>query len=288
MLPEPEFAYGSALGSASPTAAVWSRRVPGSDAALCISALLGLPGDQVEDIVSVTVAGSDSAWDFLVQLDQSLSSMKVSPEHVAQRCVNSVRGSVLWSETITARASALGNEDIFVCSVPSRSFDTPANRWLAATAFSLSAAESALLRLSPDIVEAMNANREHIARVADLASRRRSDKRLAGVRAELPSVRERWRLKRNRRSSQLAPLFKLEEFSLDPFAAPSKILDALTDSTTAQHHAELLRLVLEEEAETGKLQELRYTGAGLELGRWRFLHPNLNKGASEQIFQRIG
>ncbi|CAB5063542.1 MAG: hypothetical protein F2942_02225 [Actinobacteria bacterium] len=287
MLPEPEFNHGTTLASASPTAAVWSRRVPGSDSALCISALLGLPGDQAEDIVSVTVAGSDSAWDFLVQLDLSLSSMKVSSEHVAQHCVNSVRGSVLWSETITARASALGNEDIFVCSVPSRSFDTPANRWLAASAFSLSRAESALLRLSPDVVEAMNTNREHIERVADLASQRRSDKRLAGVRAELPSVRERWRLQRNRRSSQLAPLFKLEEFSLDPFARPSKLLDALTDSATSQHHTELLRLVMEEEAETGQIQELRYTGAGLEIGKWRFLHPNLNTGSSQQIIQRI-
>ena len=288
MLPEPEFNHGAALGSASPTSAVWSRREPGSDSALCISALLGLPGDQAEDIVSVTVAGSDSAWDFLVQLDQSLSSMKVSSEHVAQRCVNSVRGSVLWSETITARASALGNEEIFVCSVPSRSFDTPANRWLAATVLSLSAAESALLRLSPDIIEAMSANSEHIARVADLASRRRSDKRLAGVRAELPTVRERWRLQRNRRSGQLAPLLALEEFARDPFAEPSKLLDGLTDSTTAQYHSELLRLVREEESETGEIQELRYTGTGIELGRWRFLHPNLNPGSSQQIFQRIG
>ena len=288
MLPEPEFNNGPALGSASPTSAVWSRRVPGSDSALCISALLGLPGDQAEDIVSVTVAGSDSAWDFLVQLDQSLSSMKVSSEHVPQRCVNSVRGSVLWSETITARASALGNEEIFVCSVPSRSYDTPANRWLAATVLSLSAAESALLRLSPDIIEAMSANSEHIARVADLASRRRSDKRLAGVRAEHPTVRERWRLQRNRRSSQLTSLLTLEEFARDPFAEPSKLLDGLTDSTTAQYHSELLRLVREEESETGESQELRYTGTGIELGRWRFLHPNLNPGSSQQIFQRIG
>ena len=287
MLPEPESNHGNTLSSKSPTAEVWSRRIPSSDSALCISALLGLPGDQAEDIVAVTVAGSDSAWAFLVQLDQSLSSMKVSSEHVAQRCVNSVRGSVLWSETITARASALGNEDIFVCSVPSRSFDTPANRWLAVTAFTLSTAESALLRLSPEMLARMNANREHIARVSDLASRRRTDKRLAGVRAELPTVRERWRLERNRRSTQLASLLKLEEFSLDPFAQPSKLLDALTDSATAQYHSELLRLVKEEEAETGQIQELRYAGSGLELGRWRFLHPNLNQGSSSQIIQRI-
>ena len=100
-------------------------------------------------------------------------------------------------------------------------------------------------------------------------------------------MRERRRLQRNRRSSQLASLLTLEEFARDPFAEPSKLLDGLTDSTTAQYHSELLRLVREEESETGEIQELRYTGTGIELGRWRFLHPNLNTGSIQQIFQRI-
>jgi hypothetical protein len=58
----------------------------------------------------------------------------------SERCVNSVRGPIMWAETITARANALGNDDVFVCMTTARSFDTVENQLLVEALDSIAAA----------------------------------------------------------------------------------------------------------------------------------------------------
>lgn len=249
----------------SPTVALWSRRFPAPDSALFAAVLLDINVSQAEDIISVTIASTEEAWEFLFHLDQTVGSMKRSTVPVSQRCINAVRGPVLWSETVTARASALGNEDIFVCSVLSRSFDSPENRMLASSVLSLSRAELALRCLDPELAQRMRVDQAHITRVADLAKRWLSDPRLAGIRTDEPSQRERSRVTRSSRSNRLQPLLELRKLALDPFSKNTEILDSLVDKTRSEHHAELLQLVEATEMQTGRRQELRYGLNGLEM-----------------------
>ena len=49
-----------------------------------------------------------------------------------QRCIGELRGPVLWSETMSARASSFGDRDLFICATPSRAYDIDENRILVA------------------------------------------------------------------------------------------------------------------------------------------------------------
>ncbi len=264
----PEATTHPAAGAAnlSPSSALWSRRTPGSEAALFASALLGITISQAEDLISVTLASSQEASDFLRHLDQAVGSMKRTTAKVSQRCVSAIRGPVLWSETVTARASALGNEDIFVCSVLSRSFDSPENRMLVSSVLSLSRAQIALQSLPPDLLQRLSVDQEHIGQVSDLARRWLSDPRLSGIRTQEPSQRERARVMRSRRSNRLQPLFKFRELALNPFAHDPAALDSLVNPQTRKNHAELLQRVEATEAQTGRIQELLCGPNGLQFG----------------------
>ena len=99
----------------------------------------------------------------------------------AERCINSVRGPVLWSETITARANALGNEDVFVCSITNRSFDTVENRLLVSALDAIARADRALRGPTGDKVPDEDAAR--ISAVAREAASWRAHPRLKDVRS---------------------------------------------------------------------------------------------------------
>ncbi|MEI7886511.1 MAG: hypothetical protein WCJ04_03880 [Actinomycetes bacterium] len=252
-----------------PTAALWLRRHPSSDTVLCLSGLLRISFDLAEDLISVSIAQSSESREFLVQLDRTLGSMTLSVERTPERCVNSVRGSVLWSETMTARASALGNEDIFVCSVPSRSFDTAENRLLAHAVVRLGSADSALKRIDPEILDSMGIDGSEISAIAELANQWRSDLRLKGIPSIEPSLRERSRIQHRRSTVRLRPLLALRQIMREPFPAPARALDTLVDAQTRRYHEELLASIETHEAETGNRAELRSDAAGLVIGTHR-------------------
>ncbi len=97
----------------------------------------------------------------------------------AERCVGHVRGPVLWSETLNARAHTLGGDDVFVCGVQSRQYDIAENQVLLGAldlvtrAASLLDTEAASL-LSDEMLEEIGAH-------ASTARSLRGDKHLEGV-----------------------------------------------------------------------------------------------------------
>ena len=59
-------------------------------------------------------------------------SLATSLQTQTERCIGELRGPVLWSETMSARASSFGDEGLFVCKTPSRAYDIDENRVLVA------------------------------------------------------------------------------------------------------------------------------------------------------------
>lgn len=110
------------------TEAIWNRldpRAPGLDAA---ALLIGMDRRTIERAHRVDAVASDDArfvLDSMLRLDRILTSTQRTRSEI---CVHSVRGPIAWSQTMTARANALGNDDVFVCKTSERSLDTVGNR----------------------------------------------------------------------------------------------------------------------------------------------------------------
>jgi hypothetical protein len=110
------------------TAQLWDRRARGTHAVSYAAALIGGDVATLSDALSITLAASPEATTLLDGMELRIRTLPTGVDTHPERCIYSVRGPILWSEPITARANALGNEDVFVCSHTSRSFDTVENR----------------------------------------------------------------------------------------------------------------------------------------------------------------
>jgi hypothetical protein len=102
------------------------------DADAVVEALLGLPHGVVHQLVGAAIATSDEAEDLLDAMPVTLRSLAIATTDRAERCHGEIRGPVLWSETMSARASSAGDAGVYVCAMPSKAFDTDENRVLVA------------------------------------------------------------------------------------------------------------------------------------------------------------
>ncbi len=229
-LPEPEDAA---------TAHLWARRSRGVPAIPYAAALIGGEVGSMLDAVSISLASSREASVLLDGMELRIRTLPTSVETAAERCVFSVRGPILWSETITARANALGNEDVFVCATSSRSFDTVENRELVGALDSIARAGRALL--GPVGAKVLGSEAQRISSVAAEAASWRAHPRLAGVRGGRLSARERARLRNGHRSARMAPVLAVRARVAEPFVADDLV--GLADSWTRSYH-EFVRRVL--------------------------------------------
>ena len=145
------------------------------------AALIGDDVATLTDAVSITLAASPEAAALLDGMEFRVRTLPTTVHTSAERCVNSVRGPILWSETITARANALGNDDVFVCSTTSRSFDTVENRVLVGALEAIARAGRALRGPTGQKVPSDAA--EQIASAAEEAANWRQHPRLVDIRA---------------------------------------------------------------------------------------------------------
>jgi len=95
-----------------------------------VDALLGLSTEVVQQLAGVTVAVCDEAADLLGDAPLLVRSLTTSVASKSVRTRGEIRGPVLWSETMSARASTGGDTDLFVCKAPQRDYDTPENQVL--------------------------------------------------------------------------------------------------------------------------------------------------------------
>lgn len=215
------------------TAQLWDRRARGTHAVSYAAALIGGDVATLSDALSITLAASPEATALLDGMELRIRTLPTGVDTHPERCIYSVRGPILWSETITARANALGNEDVFVCSLTSRSFDTVENRILAAALDAIARAGRALR--GPTGAKVPPAEAERIRAVADEAASWRAHPRLADVRGGRLNGRELARLRGGHRMARMANVLAIRERVAEPFVAEDLI--GLSDPWTRHYHA---------------------------------------------------
>jgi len=97
-----------------------------------LSALVGEAPAAITQGVGLVMATSSEAQVLLHGMPATVRSLATSLQAHNQRCIGELRGPVLWSETMSARASSFGDRDLFICATPSRAYDIDENRILVA------------------------------------------------------------------------------------------------------------------------------------------------------------
>lgn len=230
------------LGSSGATAELWThrdRRIPAVAAAV---ALTGLPVPLLEDAARVSFALSCEFEALLDGMQERTRRLPSVLEDRPERCVHSVRGPVMWSETITARANSFGEEDVFVCRSVRRSFDGPDNRLLVWLLERGSSAGRLLRRRSSDTGIVGRMDPGELRRAEEIGARARvwrTAPRIAGVPARRPNRTEMNRIRRSRSVGPETPaLCAAWARALQPFSAQE--VASLCDASTADMHREAL------------------------------------------------
>jgi len=254
------------LGS---TARLWARRSPGSPAVASAVALVGIDQLILADALSISLAASPEATTLLDGMELRVRTLPTSVETTTERCVNSIRGPVLWSETLTARANALGNDDVFVCATPSRSFDTVENRVLVAALEAIARAARALRGPAGEKVSPHEVTR--IAAVAEEARRWRRHPRLSAVPSTRLNGRDMARLRSGHRSSRMVAVVAVRDRVAEPFVAED--LEGLADPWTRRYH-NFVSATLDAVIDTfDEPAELSLVQGSLRAGALAFRHP---------------
>jgi hypothetical protein len=94
--------------------------------------LVGLAPANARQLLAVALATSPEADDLVSGIPILLRSLAVSTATRPIRCEGEIRGPVLWSETMAARSASPGAGGVFICSSPSKAYDTDENRVLVA------------------------------------------------------------------------------------------------------------------------------------------------------------
>lgn len=269
----PEHAVGartafSDTGGAS-TAEIWERRTRGRSIAFA-AALTGVDMFSLRNFLTISLAASDEAAEMLKQMEHVFRTLTTTIATESERCILSVRGPILWSETITARANALGNEDVFVCGTSSRSFDTVENRFLVSALESISKAERVLR--SPEIVTSLPDEVCERARSAALLARKwRNGPRLADVPARRLTARDAARLRGSRRLARLTSVVAFSDRQSEPLDVPA-VID-MSDEWTRRYHDFVLWVASEVATQIRLPGRLTCFEGGIWAGPISFRHP---------------
>lgn len=172
---------------------LWGLRARGTSAVAFAAVLTGADGSFVADAAVLSLAASEQAGALLESMNLLARTLTSTIDTTSERCVHSVRGPIQWAETITARANALGNDDVYVCLTSERSIDTVENRVLGASLRSLvragrlleSEAASDIGERETSLIEQRSAAARRwleVSRLGSIASKRLTAKDLASFR----------------------------------------------------------------------------------------------------------
>lgn len=264
------------------TAWLWRGRGRSSPAVGTASALLGHDAATLIDAVSISLGASCEAQRLLDGMELRIRTLPTGVSTASERCVNSVRGPVLWSETITARANALGNDDVFVCAITDRSFDTVENRLLVSTLDAIARADRALRSPAGAKVPATEAAR--IGAVAKEAASWRAHPRLRGVRARRVAGRDLARLRGGHRLNRMADVMAVRRRVDEPFVADDLV--GLADPWTLSYHAFVVQVIGVLGRSLRMPTHHALSDSGLWWGSLSWRHPGVSGGAPAGLCYR--
>lgn len=248
---------------------LWSRLARPFDVSSTVSALVGLPEKEVRQLVGIRIAASPEADRLLDEFPRTIRSLATSMKTQAERCIGALRGPVLWSETISARAASYGMDDVFVCQTPSRAYDIDENRVLVWALLQVRdgaerATEGTSSRHDDRVMRAVRRNGNDAGRFAEHPS-------MSKVERVRPGPRAMRRTRSGRHRDAYAPAIAVFDRAAEPISARDVRL--LCDERTRVQHEVLMRLVHRLEQHGNLLPEFRVERGALYAGPVRYLHP---------------
>lgn len=247
---------------------LWSRLARPMEVASTVSALLGLPVKEVQQLAGIKIAASPEADRLLDTFPRTIRSLATSMKQSAERCIGSLRGPVLWSETISARAASFGNPDVFVCQTPSRAYDIDENRVLVWALLQVReaaerATEGTHSRYDDRVMKAVRRNGNDAARFAEHPS-------LSAVARERPKLRALKRTRMGRKRDAYGPALDCLDRAAEPLTAQDVRL--LCDERTRVQHEVLMKICHRLERHGNRLPEFRVERGALYSGPVQYYH----------------
>lgn len=250
------------------TAAVLERLAQPHDPVRVVAALLGMPTRAARQLVGAALACSREVEALLDAMPHIVRSLAIATTDRPTRCYGELRGPVLWSETMSARAASAGDPGLYVCATTNKAYDTDENRILKAA-------------LEVIRVAGRDAEHGHDTAVDDTIRRARLNGHAASRMMEhqtlttVPVTRITGRaLRRTRAGSRRAtyrPALAVLRRSADPVGVEH--LDPLIDKHTRARHALLVDVLEAVERAVGSVPPLRTAHGGLVGGPVRYHHP---------------
>lgn len=246
---------------------LFSRLARPFDPATAVAALTGLSPAVVDHLAGVSLALSPEAGDLLHAMPTIVRSLATSVKSHHERCIGQLRGPVLWSETMSARASSFGDPDLFVCATPSRAYDIDENQVLVAALHAVADAGHAAMgthaeaRLDPRARDA--------GRIGAEADRWIAHPSLLPVGRVRPSARSIRRTRAGKHERTYRPALRLLERAAEPLQ-PEEVDPWLAPRARDQQRL-LVALVGRLETTTGRrIPPLRAERGALQGGPLQF------------------
>lgn len=251
---------------------LWSRLIRPFDVVRTVSAITGLSNHVVAQLVGIAVAGSPEASRVLDEFPFTVRSLATSMTTQNERCKGELRGPVLWSETMSARASSFGDEDLYVCMTPSRAYDVDENRVLVQALLAIAnGARDATNKLSARQLE--DPMLREVKRNGNDASRFCEHPSLQKVARERPSARALKRTRAGKKKKVYEPAIDMLARAANPLDAPA--VRAWCDRRTLAQIQVLMGVVHRLERSGNALPEFRSERGALFSGPLQYYHGRL-------------
>ncbi|MCU0267557.1 MAG: hypothetical protein MUF83_02810 [Acidimicrobiales bacterium] len=248
---------------------LWDRLARPFDVVRTVAALVGLSPPVVSQLVGQALATSPEARRLVATMPQTVRGLATSMQTQVERCKGELRGPVLWSETLSARASSFGDPDLYVCQTPSRAYDIDENRVLRAALVTVRNAARLATESAVDRGAADPLLRE-ARRLGNEAAKYVEHPSLQSVSRERPNARaiKKTRSGKNRKTYQ--PALDMLDRAANPLR-PEQVL-ALCDRRTRAQHRVLMGLVHRLEGTGNRLPDFRVERGALYSGPVQYYH----------------
>jgi hypothetical protein len=255
-----------------PVADIWARLHRPFDPVAVVAAITGLSVSAVTHLVGSAVAASPEADRLLDELPRTIRALATSVSSNHERCKGELRGPVLWSETMSARASSFGDPDLYVCMTPSRAYDVDENRVLVAALVAVRDAADAATAQAPQ-TEWGTATFRRLKRNGNDARRFVEHPSLQRVARTVPGGRALKRTRAGKKAKVYEPALAMLARAANPLAADE--VRAWCDRRTRAQLRLLTGVLADLETAGLPVKPVRASHGRLETGPLAYRHPVL-------------